>query len=188
MTEDQFTEGLSNALADYLPGYETATKKGLLYALSVDENGKVSVDVDRNGEPVRGRGTVFQQDLLVFERCDQGDTSVIPRVVAEVKFGRVTTHDALTYSEKARRTRVIYPFVRYGLILGGLDSIPRRVLRLGQEFDFIVVVSHPTPPEEMDGLAKLFRGEIQSSEHLGLALSGQSKLKALVRSLQVAGR
>jgi hypothetical protein len=114
---------LSNALADYLPGYETATKKGLLYALSVAENGKVSVDVDRKREPVRGRGTVFQQDLLVFERCDQGDTSVIPRVVAEVKFGRVTTHDAPTYSEKARRTRVIYPFVRYGMILGRLDSV-----------------------------------------------------------------
>jgi hypothetical protein len=50
-----------------------------------------------------------------------------------------------------------------------------------------VVVSHPTPREEMDALAKLFRGEIQSSKYLGLALSGHSKLKALVRGLQVAG-
>lgn len=39
--------------------------------------------------------------------------------------------------------RAIYPFVRYGLILGGLTAIPGRTLRLGTEFDFIVAL--PTP-------------------------------------------
>jgi hypothetical protein len=111
------------------------SKKSVLYALSFDEQGQLQLGVDAAGEPVRGGGTGFEQDILIFERVQGGVTSIIPRVIAEVKFGRVTTHDALTYAEKARRIRIIYPFVRYGLILGQMSGIPGRVLRLGQEFD-----------------------------------------------------
>jgi hypothetical protein len=186
VTENQFTEALVEGLRPFLPGCEAAVKKNLLYALSVNEAGKVRIGVDPQGEPIRGGGTGFEQDLLVFERAEHGDTSIVPRVIAEVKLDRVTTHDALTYSEKARRIRVIYPFVRYGLLLGRISTIPGRVLRLGQEFDFILVVSYPTPSGEMDALGRLFSDEIEASRHLGLALSGRRRVTAVVRAFRPA--
>lgn len=154
MNEMDFTNALAASLVRYLVGLEVATRKSLLYALSVDEDGRIQLGVDYKGEPLRGGGTGFEQDVLVFEKAETGATSVIPRVAAEVKFSSVTTHDAITYSEKARRIRTVYPFVRYGLILGQMSSIPRRVLRLGQEFDFILVVSQPATPAEIEALGR----------------------------------
>ena len=184
MTEQQFTDALARALVPYLPEWEISTRTALLYALSVDETGKVRIRVDSRREPIRGRGTGFEQEFLVFERVEHGNTSIVPRVAAEVKLRRVTTHDALTYSEKARRARIIYPFIRYGLILGGMNRVPGRVLRLGQEFDFIVTISHPAPVEEIDALGSLLGDEVQASKDLGLMLASDRRVRAVVRALR----
>jgi hypothetical protein len=184
MSESRFTETLIASLAPFVAGCDIATRKSVLYAVSFDEHGKLQLGVDNAGEPIRGGGTGFEQDILVFERVQSGDTTVVPRVIVEVKFGSVTTHDAIIYSEKARRIRTIYPFVRYGLILGQMDSIPGRVLRLGQEFDFIVVVSYPTSQSEIKKVGNLFEEELQASRNLAAVLSGQKRIKALCRSLK----
>ncbi len=153
----------------------------------------MQLGLDAKGEPVRGGGTGFEQDILVFEEVERTrphDTRIVPRVIAEVKLERVTTHDAITYSEKARRIRTIYPFVRYGLILGQMDKIPGRVLRLGQEFDFITVMSAPptdAPPTEIEMIRKLFAEEVQASKDLGAILSGKKKVTALLRRIEVKG-
>jgi hypothetical protein len=52
-----------------------------------------------NAEP-EPKSHVYQTDLLIAEQLD-GATGWVPRVVVEFKLGRVTTHDALTYSAKA---------------------------------------------------------------------------------------
>jgi len=161
-----------------------ATKKSVLYAVSFDERGHLQLGVDAQGEPVRGGGTGFEQDILVFERVQNGQTNIIPRVIAEVKLGRVTTHDTLTYAEKARRIRVIYPFVRYGLILGEMSSIPPRALRLGQEFDFITVMSASASQAEVERLGAVFNEELQASRDLGMILSGRKRVKGLFRGLK----
>ncbi len=187
MTEAEFAEEVKNLLKTTLPdGCEIDTKKSLLYSLSFDEQGKLQLGLNDDGEPVRGGGTGFEQDILVFEKVGRTpsdtSTSIVPRVITEVKLERVTTHDAITYSEKARRIRTIYPFVRYGLILGQMDKIPGRVLRLGQEFDFITVISHPIPAEMIQ---KLFAEEVQASKNLGAILSGKKKVTSLFRKIDV---
>ena len=141
--------------------------------------------MDSDREAIRGVGTGFEQDILLYERALSGVTSIVPRVVAEVKFGNVTTHDAITYSNKARRVRTVYPYVRYGLILGALANIPGRVLRLGEEFDFVVVVSAHCEPEELQQLSALFQHELQSSRDLGKILSGQKKVTGLFKRLDL---
>ena len=85
----------------------------------------MGVDPD-TGEPIRGRGRGFEQDILVFDEVAEAHTSVIPRIVAELKFGNVTTHDVIVYSEKADRIRRVYPYIRYGFVLGGMKHIPGR--------------------------------------------------------------
>jgi len=193
MNEHQFIKAIIEWLAPLAPGCMIAMKKSVLYALPFDDHGKLQLGINDAGEPVRGRGLGFEQDILVFERLPPGDTdtsiirtSIIPRVIAEVKLDSVSTHDAIVYSEKARRIRAIYPFVRYGLILGRMTRIPARVLRLGQEFDFILTVSHPTPQSEIETVRKLFREELEASKSLAMMLSGQKSVKMLHRSLKLA--
>ncbi len=150
----------------------------------IDENGNIPLNLNEKGEPIRGGGTGFEQDILLFERVS-GQTSIVPRVVVEVKFGGVTTHDAIVYSEKAERIRNVYPYLRYGFILGDMSSIPPRVLRLGLGFDFILRISNPPIQAEMDHLISLLSDELETSRKLGKVLSGSESISIFRRKVAV---
>jgi hypothetical protein len=106
-------------------------------------------------------------------------------LIVEVKLNRVTTHDAIVYSEKARRIRKIYPYVRYGLLLGGMEVIPGRVLRLGEAFDFIHTVGNPPTAEELQILHDLLVDEVKVSEDLTAVLFRRMKICSLRRRLEL---
>lgn len=183
MTEDEFTDRLAERITKRLAPYHVGRKRSLLYDLSFDHKGVMAMGVDPDtGEPIRGKGRGFEQDLLVFEEASDGHTSVIPRIVAEVKFRAVTTHDVIVYSEKADRIRRVYPYVRYGFVLGGMKTIPGRVLRLGQRFDFIVAVDEQLTNADVTAFASLMREEAEASVALSDALFGKAKPK-LVRKM-----
>jgi hypothetical protein len=144
----------------------------------------MGVDPD-SGEPIRGSGHGFEQDILVFDEVKASHTSVIPRIVVEVKFGGVTTHDVLVYAEKADRLRRVYPYLRYGFVLGGLRHIPGRVLRLGQRFDFIVALSSELRPAELNAFCQLMREEAAASVALSGLLFGKGKPTVVQKRLVV---
>lgn len=94
MTEDEFADQLVVAVRPALHPHKIERKRSLLYDLSFDHRGIVTMGVDPDtGEPIRGGGRGFEQDILVFDEVTDSHTSVVPRIVAEVKFGHVTTHD-----------------------------------------------------------------------------------------------
>ncbi|MBE3096282.1 MAG: hypothetical protein IMZ44_04020 [Planctomycetes bacterium] len=136
----------------------------------------MGVDPD-TGEPIRGRGRGFEQDIVVFDEVTDGHTSVVPRIVVEVKFRSVTTHDVIVYSEKADRIRRVYPYVRYGFVLGGMNNIPGRVIRLGQRFDFIASLSENLSKQEIKNFGSLMRDEAEISVRLSNLLFGKAKPK-----------
>jgi hypothetical protein len=186
--EATFAERLAKRLRPLIPRkYDIDTKRSLLYAVSFDDKGKLQLGQNDDREPKRGGGTGFEQDLLVFERSRKGDTAIIPRVSVELKFGGVTTHDSMVYSEKARRIRAVYPFVRYGLILGDLDRIPGRTLRLGTEFDFVVAMPTRLRSAALDRLAKLLHAELRLSRKLTAILRGRERVAVLHRSVLIKG-
>ncbi len=96
------------------------------------------------------------------------------------------SHDAIVYSEKAKRIKQIYPFVRFGLLLAGMSSVPGRVLRLEDNFDFMLVVNNPPSPDELNGLRSLFNDELQASNDLADILFHKKKVKSLRKVLNVA--
>jgi hypothetical protein len=160
----------------------------LLYDLSVDERGAVQMGVDIDtGEPIRGKGKGFEQDILIYEKVNEAHTSIVPRIVVEVKYNHVTTHDVIVYSEKANRIRRIYPYVRYGLLLGKFKTVPGRVLRLGQEFDFICTLQHPFVDAQIQDLRQLLMDEVQVSISLGKLLTGNIKTSMVHRKLLLKG-
>jgi hypothetical protein len=79
----------------------------------------------------------YETDLLIVERTGARWT---PRVVVEGKIRSITTHDAITYSQKAATHKQVHPYLRYGVFVGGREgaSLPGRLFRHGAFFDFML--------------------------------------------------
>ncbi len=186
MTEAEFAKMLVARISPLLPqGIKAETRKALLYGTQFDDKGKLELHVNVAKEPKRGKGMGFEQDILVFEEVDGSDTSIIPRVAVEVKLSSVTTHDAIVYSQKVRRIRAIYPFCRFGLVIGGFREIPTRILRHGQDFDFTCAVSPEQPTNEVHAIASIVNSEIETSRLLGALLFARTKASLLWRKVEV---
>jgi len=187
MTENEFTDELVEQLQLETERYRVGTRKSVLYTLAINDDGIVDMGVDTDsGEPIRGGGKGFQQDILVYEKSNKGHTSVVPRLIVEVKLNSVTSHDAIVYSEKAKRIKHIYPFVRFGLLLAGISSVPRRVLRLEENFDFMLVVNNPPGSDELNGLRVLFNDELRASDELSDILFHKKQVTSLRKVLNVS--
>ena len=68
------------------------------------------------------RSSAYETDLLVVEKFTSGNWK--PRVVIECKIDSVTTHDAITYSEKSFAHKKVHPYIRYGILLGNRKHYP----------------------------------------------------------------
>jgi hypothetical protein len=188
MTESQFTKQLIAHLSARITDAKVGSKISVLYEMPIDDDGAVHMGVDADsGEPIRGGGTGFEQDILVYEAKATGGTSIIPRVIVEVKYKRVTTHDAIVYSYKADCIKRIYPFCRYGMVIGDAKNIPGRVLRHGRGFDFIVAMAYPLVPRQVDEICSIVGEELAASRCYGVVMRSKSKVRLLRRQLTVIG-
>ncbi len=186
MNEREFIADLVQELNLQLGDCVVATHKSILYNLTIDDDGRVRMGVDEEGEPIRGRGKGFEQDFLIYENPGSSYANpVIPRVIAEVKYNHVTTHDAIVYSEKARRIRAVYPYVRYGLILGGFSCIPGRVLRLGEGFDYILAIVHPLQSKDVLYVRNLLTEELDASRALARIAFGRKQIASFRRKIEI---
>ena len=80
----------------------------------------------------------YETDILVYEQFDSENWK--PRIILETKIDSVTTHDAITYSQKAQTHKNVHPYLRYGILIGNRKSysLPGRLFRHGQHFDFML--------------------------------------------------
>ena len=110
--------------------------------------------------------TVFETDMVVYEKRGE---KVIPRVIVESKVGTVTTHDAITYSQKAMYHKNVIPFVRYGIMLGARETypLPGRLFRHGTHFDFLFsFVDYKPTTKENDTFVEMIKKEIEYSRQI----------------------
>lgn len=89
-------------------------------------------------EPYRSAVNDYETDILISELSDSEVWT--PRVVIETKINSVTTHDAITYSQKAQTHKSVHPYLRYGILIGNRKNypLPGRLFRHGQQFDFML--------------------------------------------------
>lgn len=122
---------------------------------------------DGEGAPDQHHTMAYETDILVTE-LNSGD-SWTPRVILEAKLRRISTHDAIIYSEKAAAHRRVHPYLRYGIFLGarGRYPLPGRLYRHGKEFDFMVSWREEDPePSEIEALLALIDAEVRASRDL----------------------
>ena len=88
----------------------------------------------------------------------------VPKIVFEFK-KNPTSHDVITYSNKARRHKRIYPYLRYGLICYGIWAIPKRFFIHNEGLDFCFAAAEE-PKHWPDMLKRLIEEELEISNRL----------------------
>lgn len=168
MAEDEFVETALKAAREVLPSPLTIERgASLLYEITVDNRLELAVDPR---DPRRGQ-SAFQTDLCVFETV--ADKVRIPRVVLEFK-ERLTTHDVLTYSAKARKHKQVYPYLRYGLVVSGLSTLPGRYFKHNEALDFAVAAAPYGTLRLHHLFEKLLTAEVAASRRLEAILFGKT--------------
>jgi len=109
----------------------------------------------------------YETDLLVFQKIDNEKWK--PRIIIGGKINSVTTHDAITYSQKASTHKNVHHYLRYGILLGNRKHypLPGRLFRHGAYFDFMLSwrAFEPTEDEWKDFI-KIINSEIVYSMQL----------------------
>jgi hypothetical protein len=144
---------------------------------------------DNENKPREHNSMGFETDILILEQIDPATWK--PRVVIETKLGSVTTHDAITYSQKAQTHKYVHPYLRYGILIGNREHypLPGRLFRHGQHFDFMLSwKSVLADQNEIARLAAILNDEIQASRNLEKILfnthsKGRDKFTSLHRPL-----
>ena len=158
--EDAFvTTALDAAKEVIAPPLTIQRGANLLYQVTVDNRLELNVNPKR---PKRGR-SAFQTDLCVFEKIET-DTR-IPRIVLEFKTS-ITTHDVLIYNTKARKHKQVYPYLRYGLVIGSESTIPGRFFTHNESLDFCVAAASYKTNRLHELFAKLLKEEVAASRQL----------------------
>ena len=116
MNEDEWTDLLHEKLKGMLENFKVFKKESLLYKLMIDSQGRLQPSNYKI--PTRGN-LAFQTDIMIKDEK-------IPLVVLELKVDGFSTHDILTYSNKALKHKEVHPYLRYGLIICGSDVIDRK--------------------------------------------------------------
>jgi hypothetical protein len=152
----EVTERLRSFLSNLGGNYRIETSRKLCYANEVRRYGKsgaISHEI------------LFETDILIYEHID--DEIWTPRIVIETKINSVTTHDAITYSKKAQNHRAVHPFLRYGMLLGNMGEVgvPARVLRHGENFDFMIAWKDFNPSSnEIEVTQDIVASELMASQ------------------------
>jgi hypothetical protein len=111
MHEDDFVKQVAQLIEkDLPPQYVAKPKANLYYQIMLDNNLKLTTKNLK--DPKRG-DSAFQTDLCIFFLNKDGTR--LPKIVFEFKQD-ISTHDVIPYSNKAKRHKQIYPYLRYGLI------------------------------------------------------------------------
>lgn len=158
MKETEWAQLIADKLDQELSGYTVEAGKRLIYANEITEYGPTGAHYNE---------MAYQTDILVYEGNSDGTWK--PRVVVETKVDSVSTHDAITYSQKSATHKYVHPYLRYGIFLGhrGTHPLPGRLFRHGAHFDFMISWQGYEPePYEWDALKNIVKKEIAASRKL----------------------
>lgn len=131
MNENEWTNSIKEMLQEANLGENIffTTLRKVPYAQEI-------LSYDLNFKKQEEHTVSFETDLLIYEK----EESIKPRLIIESKISNVTTHDAITYSNKAHSHKNVTPYLRYGIMLGNRKHypLPGRLFRHGTNFDFMI--------------------------------------------------
>ncbi len=173
MKESDFADIFFKAAQSALIGsnYIPKKKANILYELFFNNN--LELQPKEFDHPTRGR-SAFETDISIFENISNKTSGLYPRVIIELKT-TITTHDIITYSEKAQRHKMIYPGLRYGIVASNISKISTKFFIHNTHLDFVVAAKNFLDEGRLDALVdKLINEEITLSNKMeGLLMKNQ---------------
>jgi len=76
----------------------------------------------KDNQPEETNLIKYETDLIICQNLSENEWK--PRIIIEGKLNSVTTHDAITYSQKAATHKNVHPFLRYGILIGNRKHFP----------------------------------------------------------------
>ena len=127
----------------------------------------------------------YETDILIYEQLDKERWK--PRVIVETKINSITTHDVITYSQKAQTHKNVHPYLRYGILIGNRKHypLPGRLFRHGEHFDFMLSwKEYNAEDAEWNSLIEILKSEFEASVTLEeIIFNSRSKDRARYTSL-----
>lgn len=141
--------------------YEVVCFEKVPYAVSINNSGIADI-------------RKYEVDLLIKENVNN---EYVPRLIIESKYKSVTTHDLITYSNKAISHKNLYSGLRYGLMIGNCkESISYRIIKHGNEFDFVTIFKDDIPTQkEMELFVKVIKRNLEYATHIEKIISDSRK-------------
>ncbi len=153
-------EKLQKELNKINPNLKVTDGKRLPYAYEV-----ISYKEDDSIEQLKPMR--YETDILIYEVESNGNWK--PRIIIECKVVSITTHDAITYSRKAKSHKSIHPYLRYGILIGKRETypLPGRLFRHGENFDFMLSFKdYASDSMEWNSFIRILKKEIEASKLL----------------------
>jgi len=163
MTEKEWAESVK----EYLSSVKISDNIKIDTLIDIPYTSEI-VEYDLNFEPLHlsNKEKEFETDILIYE---QNADVIKPRIIIETKLSKITTHDAIVYSNKAQNHKTITPFIRYGIIIGdrGYHPLPGRLFRHGINFDFMMSFKkEEIDKDEKKVLKELIEKELRYSNQI----------------------
>ena len=77
----------------------------------------------------------------------------------------------------------VFPFIRYGIMLGEMKSLPTRLIRHGQNFDFAFCFNELKPTDnEIVQLVDIIKKEIDYSFSIEKLLKNKKKISSMQKA------
>jgi len=163
MTEKEWMEDVKKRLEQE----ESFLKKNIFFSTGKRVPYSFEILNYKDNEPGDRKYIKYETDLLVFQKIDNEKWK--PCIIIEGKINSVTTHDAITYSQKASTHKNVHPYLRYGILLGNRKHypLPGRLFRHGAYFDFMLSWKAYKPAEdEWKNFIDIINSEIEYSKKL----------------------
>ena len=125
------------------------------------------LEYSEKDEPSNENLIRYETDILIYEMTSEDNWK--PRIIIEAKINRVSTHDSITYSQKAKTHKNVHPYLRYGILIGNRKHypLPGRLFRHGQHFDFMQSwKTFEADKEEWSNLIDILKLEMEASKTL----------------------
>jgi hypothetical protein len=169
MNETEFRQRLKESLERELGNdYSLEENRNLIYKVIIGENLEYEPNDPKN--PKRG-DYAFQTDIVIAKR-----ESNLPLVIIETKYGGFSSHDVLTYSTKALKHKEIYPYIRYGLVVGGKDKIDNKFFTHNIGFDFAIALKE-LEEADLQRLSTIIREQLESAKLLLDIFANKKRVK-----------
>jgi hypothetical protein len=176
---------LAKLLRPHFPKHEVEVGKNLLYKIEIEPAGGVSYDQSRG--PKRGQ-FAFQTDILISKTEPSSSPSAppsTPLVTIELKYQRFSSHDVINYSWKASRHKQIYPYLRYGFVVVGIEGLGRRFVTHNESFDFAMAL--PSVTRCKNELVPVIKRQLVSAERLlKMMQAGRQNLRRYEETVDIA--